>query len=148
MKYLEASAPVFLNSDDGFFSVKIQEDAASTDAGVWTGLLIFATQDGGQTWSACPRVAGIKNPQVDFVTSQDWFIYLADQLLVSHDSGQTWQAQAFPSTPYGDCRPYFIDSQHGWALVGDLTGGTGDSNALYRTEDGGKTCQAVNPILK
>jgi len=146
--YLDASAPIFLNSNDGFFSVKIQQSASPADAGIWTGLLIFATQDGGQSWAARPQVGGVKNPRVDFVTPQDWFIYLADQLLVTHDGGQTWQAQTFPSTPYGDCRPHFIDSQHGWALVGDLTGGTGESNVLYRTVDGGKTCQSVNPVLK
>jgi hypothetical protein len=144
---MKASVPVFLNSKDGFFSVQYKRPS-TPGIEAQPGLLIFATKVGGASWIVRSRLEGVDSYRIDFVTQTDWYAYLADQLLATHDGGQTWQAQAFPTTKYGDCRPNFVDGKHGWASVGQSTSGTENRNSLFRTDDGGETCEAVNPVLK
>jgi photosystem II stability/assembly factor-like uncharacterized protein len=98
---------------------------------------IVLTRDGGRTWAPILSVygpprgfegisrIGILNPQV-------WWFEDAGNLWTTTDQGQTWRSQRLPNM--GEV--VFVTPREAW---GRQTGGA----ALTRTQDGGRTWQAV-----
>ena len=141
-------SPVFFNENDGLLPFGlISYDADEMDIST-----IYTTQDGGQSWKTSTGVvvdSGAMSGRVQVVTLQDAFAPCGQDLCVTHDGGQSWQALgsnlSFAYT--SETEPYvwqfgFIDAQNGWA-VSEL----GLKHGLWRTTDGGVTWEELMPML-
>lgn len=103
----------------------------SSDYSPRTG--VYATQDGGITWSFQGTAA---QPGVSAVADmQHLFVWDGTTFSASLDGGQTWQV--IPQTTSPGSSPmsmYFIDAQTGWIV--DYNDG---AYQIYRTTNGGQT---------
>lgn len=137
----------FLDSADGWLllSVMNTNDPVAPPT-------IYRTSDGGLSWSLMSSSPGRApagcGQQMSFAdVSTGWLAGICDQnvpnLLVTHNSGVTWQAQPLPlATLHIGCPcaffdpPHFFDRLHGSLVL------HGSPGALLVTSDGGRTWSA------
>jgi photosystem II stability/assembly factor-like uncharacterized protein len=145
-----AAAPAyvqFVDPDHGWILAKL-----SSSANFSVGEL-FATSDGGRTWSR--RAAPMGEP-VTFLDQQTGWMaggVRGDELYITHDGGATWSSQQRPvaeraigPAPPGASGTDFADPDHGWALVPRCADGAcSPGNSLYATDDGGRSWHEVTP---
>lgn len=95
---------------------------------------IFATADGGQTWTTQPSPVETTLFGVGFVDDQTGFAAGIDEVLLrTTDGGQTWVSQDVPG------REGFVLGLYDVAVQGQVGWVIGDSGMLLRTTDGGAT---------
>lgn len=156
-----AGLPVFRNDKEGFLPL--------TQTGLDPRLLVYATEDGGETWSLSGQVELAEEPGMALPFSAGpggvWLAAEpgANQLWTT--SGQREEAAQFRTTglPPGVVAQDFLDSQVGWALAqtgvcrGEkvafgqtLPAGTqplrcAAQSYLLKTADGGQTWLEITP---
>lgn len=132
--------PVFLTATDGYFTAKYElPGTGGSNSQLVTA--VFATQDGGGTWTPRPTLLRdvIYFDKIDFVSVNDAFVRCGESLCVTHDGARTWQTIQSNKrfTREGDEAFNifdFVNPLAGWAVVKSR----GD-NYLYQTTDGGAT---------
>jgi photosystem II stability/assembly factor-like uncharacterized protein len=145
---VEGGLPVFLDAKHGWLQAQIRENDGNTFA--FKGMALYATQDGGQSWTPKPEFiesgsdsyAG--HSQFDFVSARDIFAVGGANLYVTHDGARSWRAIQ-PDIDLGRAGSKrdvlqldFVDATHGWAVIYDNTNDLPDGHdSLYRTSDGG-----------
>jgi len=160
--FVYATHPVFTSSRDATFTVS--SDTEKTSCQPQNGgtacstqslpgkAMIYATHDGGRTWAsyALPGVAAF-GPNPTFIDARTgWYgssILKAvpsfpgettfDKLYVTHDGGAAWSPVA-TTTAFEGGTFEFISPTIGWALY---------SPSLLITTDGGRSWQALNPVV-
>lgn len=99
---------------------------------------LLASGDGGETWEE--RDLGLderfKLTSVSFAGNEGWVVGQPSVLLHTTDGGDTWARVPLSEKLPGS--PYTI-----YALDADTAEMTTDIGAIYRTEDGGQTWQAL-----
>ena len=114
---------------------------AVTDTGV------VRTSDGGSTWyNATP--AGLNGaPAIPFFLDDrtGWLAVGANDpttgtLYHTSNGGATWSTTV---VPFGGGSLHFIDSMHGWEMVGLNAGMSHEAVAIFRTSDGGGSWSRV-----
>ena len=136
--YEEVRSPVFVGGTVGYLPVRMLTDASETY------LLIYRTDDGGQTWI---HQGIVQNGQdVDFDSPSSGWMAAGTSLYRSTDSGMTWAAMSLTGIPSTESilKVDFVDGQYGWVIT------TPDSSTLsplklYRTEDGGANWTQLLP---
>jgi photosystem II stability/assembly factor-like uncharacterized protein len=101
--------------------------------------VIFATADGGKTWTAQRSPVETTLFGVDFADAQrGWAVGLESVMLRTTDGGATWETQDVP-VPAGLFLSLYdvdVEGQFGWVA--------GDSGLLLRSSDGGATWTRVD----
>jgi photosystem II stability/assembly factor-like uncharacterized protein len=135
---LDVWQPIFISASSAFLPVR----ALGLDSEY--GLLIFRSDDYGQTWTFQSNVENGR--AVDFISVDEG--WMAADLALYHtvDGGTTWSSVLTAGIPAGTTflKVNFFDSQHGWALT------TPDSDTwepliFYRTTDGGENWEQLLP---
>jgi photosystem II stability/assembly factor-like uncharacterized protein len=143
--------PVFFNDQDGllpFGIIRYNSDGSHA----YAVLAVYATHDGGLSWKPNPTVVdNVQNLEgsyrlVDFVSPMDAFVTCGNDLCVTHDADKTWQTlKSNLNFAYVDGSAYvwqfdFVSPTTGWAITTD-----GNTYALWKTTDGGKTWGELKP---
>jgi photosystem II stability/assembly factor-like uncharacterized protein len=106
---------------------------------------VYRTEDSGNHWrQSSPAGAIVLNAFFLNATSA-WFVDASRQLYRTQDGGKTWRA-----LPHVLVNPYdldFIDSSHGWSIVGLGAAAGSEGVEIYRTSDGGTTWQLVSVTI-
>lgn len=162
-----ADLPSFQSADQGLLPV--------TRVGLGPRLLVFATRDGGETWSlqdgldlsrepgSPPAFSAFSNA----IRGQGWAAGTPDagNLWLSQDASQKAAALASLGLPQGLVSLEFVDGQAGWASVQDgscqgqkLLSATHPSGGapfgcesrsrLFRSDDGGLTWLEITPRIE
>jgi photosystem II stability/assembly factor-like uncharacterized protein len=100
--------------------------------------IVFASSNGGLTWTENVLLSGRHIAWISFLDSMNGWAYGSDgALLASADGGLTWASRsAVPGGRLSDAM--FVDSEHGWSLAQDGT--------IAATSDGGVRWHVVrNP---
>jgi photosystem II stability/assembly factor-like uncharacterized protein len=143
---IEPSTPVFFDALNGVLpAISVKQNAAGTFD--FQFLFIYATRDGGLTWSLRPGLVpniDAYHPQIVFVSSQNAFVACGHDLCVTHDGALTWQFVT-PNIDIGAegtdrylLQIAFVDASSGWMVIAQK-----DTNILYKTKDGGSTWTEV-----
>ncbi len=134
----EVQQPVFVGGTAGYLPVRMLTDASESY------LLIYRTDDSGQTWVYQGMVQNAND--VDFDSATSGWIAADMSLYRSTDSGMTWSAMALSGIPATETilQVDFVDGQSGWLLT------TPDDSTwtplnFYHTEDGGATWTQLLP---
>ena len=134
----EVQQPIFVGGTVGYLPVRMLTESSDSY------LLIYRTDDSGQTWIYQGMVQN--GQDVDFDSPTSGWIAAGTSLYRSTDSGMTWSAMSLTGIPAAESiqKVDFVDGQHGWALS------TPDADTLsplnfYRTEDGGSTWTQLLP---
>ncbi len=127
---LTSRPPVFVSAQDGYMAAEF--------AGVKLSFLLYATHDGGQTWSPLNvPVSGTDRRLVwDFVDSSHGFIANGEELYRTEDGGANWKSVSSGSTLKDITRLDFVSPQVGWAV---------SKKSVVKTTDGGLTWTPVAP---
>jgi photosystem II stability/assembly factor-like uncharacterized protein len=119
--------PEFVSGSDGFW--------VFTGPQGGSGTRVYATQDGGATWSSIHLPATPMTGLPSFVDEQHFVYYASDgQLFVTSDGGMTWDPFR-PDTDLTGSSLEFVDLRHGWAVSRDPY----EHPFLFATTDGGHT---------
>jgi len=134
----EVRQPIFVGGTAGYLPVRVLTDTNESY------LLIYRTDDSGQTWVYQGSVQN--GNAVDFDSATSGWIAADMSLYRSTDSGVTWSAVSPSGIPATEniLKIDFVDGQYGWVL------GTPDSSTLtpldlFHTEDGGATWTKLLP---
>ena len=112
-------------------------------------LAIYATQDGGSSWSLLSSVLDnvATYLQAQFTSPKDFYVLCGNELCATHDSAQTWKP--VPSNldfTQTDTRSVsiidFSNPNTLWASVME-----NESTTLYITTDAGATWSQINPFV-
>lgn len=136
--WLEVRQPFFLSSTTGYLPVR----ALAPDDNTY--LLIYRSDDSGQTWTFQNSVLGGR--EVDFVSVDEGWIVAGAELFHSLDGGASWASIPLPGIPSGEflINLDFVDSLHGW-LIATPDDDTWTPLKLYRTTDGGASWTQLLP---
>jgi photosystem II stability/assembly factor-like uncharacterized protein len=123
----------FVSPTQGFLALKVAFNNLQT--------VIYATNDGGATWSPAPAKipsAGM----LEIPSVQEMIMYNSDQFYVTKDAAKTWSIVP-PDVAFGESltNMSFINSATGWGVVADPSG----RRKLYKTNDGGATWFPIIP---
>ncbi len=143
--YLGLENPTFITSWDGVMLGTVPRPES---------LVVYATLDGGQKWTAHPA-PGQWPHALDFINTDDGWLLSSNTmnagfpagLYVTHDGGQTWstlQALDYGAIPAGGTVLNgsildFVSPTLGWT-----NSFTGDGNVLLQTTDSGHTWSPVD----
>jgi len=129
--FIDASAPTFFTSRDAVMPVWMTLDVGQRD------LFIYATHDGGTTWTRSTGFAR-QGWNADFVSVNDGFSWNSNGYLqVTHNAGGSWtQVTSNINTGDNGVGLDFVSTTTGWLMQLDVNAGT---TLLYRTTDGGVT---------
>lgn len=127
----------FFDKDHGFVTGNV--------TGKGGGIVLY-TDDGGATWTEkfrtnheSDRIWKIQSPDGQtFFGSIEALIEndgVPTRFIKSEDKGQTWEMGIVSNTTYNIQAIGFIDRWHGW---------TGGRNALFETENGGRTWKQIS----
>src|SRR5205085_8895489 len=116
--------------------------------------LIYATHDGGATWTGTTPLHDARN--LDIVTMRDiWAVESAGaaagsatrplHLYVTHDGGLRWAAIGPNKAIRDGATLDFVDNQTGFVLYPAL--GSGSTTALLKTVDGGHSWFTIHPYV-
>ncbi|WP_157061970.1 hypothetical protein [Alicyclobacillus ferrooxydans] len=136
----------FINEDTAWITIQPVSQSTNT---FQTYLMLYHTNNGGQTWSSM-RVSGndqppIQETEISIVKPSTIYIdivpehgmnSLPGQLAVSNDGGTSWKTVNTPSNVQLGGSLQFVTSSTGWLSTSNST--TGDYQ-LYQTFDGGKS---------
>ncbi|MBM3152009.1 MAG: hypothetical protein FJZ96_07385 [Chloroflexi bacterium] len=131
--YTGVNAPIFFSATEGILPVDLYGSSYAR--------IFYHTTDGGQTWIPGERIIslGLYSP-ISFETIFLWTG--AEQLYITHDSGQTWQTiQTNLDISAMLVGMQFVDESTGWALASP----DGAQTSLYKTTDGGATWSLLLP---
>jgi len=107
---------------------------------VGSNRLIMETNDGGASWQerslALPEEDNFRLISIDFIGKEGWIVGQPGLLLHSTDGGANWNRLFLDTKLPGE--PYLIT-----ALGGNTAELATNVGAIYRTEDGGKSWQAL-----
>jgi photosystem II stability/assembly factor-like uncharacterized protein len=116
----------------------------------YQGVAIFATTDGGKSWSkqweesqSLNSLVATTRTRIAFFGPQNGLVQVGGNLLRTQDGGSTWTKITLPDGYVADDIS-FVDAQHGWTATElgrkanqmDATG-----PVLFATADGGQTWQ-------
>ena len=101
-----------------------------------------------RAWAATSAAPGVAQQAFFLDERQGWLLTGTGLFAVSRslDSGQTWQTSPLGGEELLGSRPVsisFIDAQNGWAVFRLPSSANFSTAALYRTQDGGVTWQAL-----
>lgn len=115
------------------------------------------TADAGITWTDItpPAARGASLIGIDFRTRVEGWAVIAREPnlppLITHttDSGRAWTTQRFPSGQavygnYSSAAIAFSDASHGWVVVDEGSNSNSFFGIGFRTDDGGRTWQALS----
>ena len=112
----------------------------------YDAIALYATPDGGATWSLTPTVlSGVDPAALELVDDFDLVALCGSDICVTHDEAHTWQAL----TPNVDLSSTdtryvlemtFVTPSTGWIILTEA-----GTRQLYRTSDGGATWSLLNP---
>jgi len=153
-KYAEGSvapqSPTFFGAQ-GLMPVNIIKYNQDGSLG-FSVLVMYTTQDGGQSWQAAPATLENERAQIDTVqilSAKDAFVRCGRNLCSTSDGAQTWRHlpdslnfdQSAAASDYVS-QFNFIDPSIGWAISGE----SGATN-LWKSTDGGATWTKLSPTL-
>lgn len=123
----------FTSTTDGLLAIRV---AAETPQ-----IIVYATHDGGTTWSQLP-ITFDGYGFLETPSASEMIFYTAGQFYVTKDAGMTIQ-QVTPDMKFGDTviDMSFVNSQTGWLVTSDST----SDLSLYKTADGGVTWFPIIP---
>jgi photosystem II stability/assembly factor-like uncharacterized protein len=141
--------PVFFNQDQGVVRVIAQTFQGNTET---PSDYLAVTNDGGNTWSALPKVSIPGYAQAfGFIDLNHFFALVSDgkgsteSIYRTVDGGLTWSAAGdFPQMFQGYSEVTFLDSQHGFIDEPGQKIGDGPLGFLA-TSDGGRTWKDLHP---
>jgi photosystem II stability/assembly factor-like uncharacterized protein len=159
----KANAPMACSKSGAWFRDANHGYLAGSCNGVQKGLYLYATSDGGVTWTLVnlPAPAGLANAYTQdnnvcgadaprFFDAQKGLIlvYCADMnanktyrwVYRTLDGGTTWTSAPLPRA-FGDA--YFLNSDTGWYL-GQTAADVFSGVNVYQTTDGGKTWKQIS----
>ena len=112
-----------------------------------TNEAVVRTDDGGATWYNVKPAGLGAAPASSFFLDKDnaWVTLMGSDptsgtLYRTTDAGLTWSSAA---VPFGGGSLHFVDSMHGWELIGLNAGMSHESVAIFLTADGGGTWSRV-----
>jgi photosystem II stability/assembly factor-like uncharacterized protein len=138
----EAAFFDFIDANQGWLAIRLRSGSSFS-----LGLL-FATQDGGQTWQQVSIPLGEAVSFVDSLTGWTAGGVTGEELYVTRDGGQTWQAANFIKADAGAVfysLPEFRSSQTGLLTVTVAEPGK-PRVEVYRTQDGGQNWQIAGVV--
>lgn len=123
----------FISSTDGFIAMRLANETYQ--------LAIYATHDGGNTWTLAPNTlpgSGV----ADFLSAEEVVVFSGDQFYVTGDAAHTWRIVS-PDVKFGDMfvSMDFANIMNGWVVTMTPTA----QRAVYRSGDGGLTWFPVVP---
>ncbi len=123
----------FTSTTDGLLAIRV---AAETPQ-----IIVYATHDGGTTWSQLP-ITFDGYGLLETPSASEMIFYTAGQFYVTKDAGMTIE-QVTPDMKFGDTviDMSFVNSQTGWLVTSDST----SDLSLYKTTDGGVTWFPIIP---
>ena len=123
----------FVSANDGFLALHMAGNVSQT--------AIYATNNGGNTWSLTPTLIPDAG-EADFLSVQEAVIYNGEQFYVTRDAARTWTTVS-PDIVFGDSflTMDFVTPLAGWVVTIDPA----NHRSLYRTHDGGATWLPVSP---
>ncbi|MBK9780962.1 MAG: hypothetical protein IPP55_13075 [Anaerolineales bacterium] len=123
----------FTSTTDGLLAIRV---AAETPQ-----IIVYATHDGGTTWSQLP-ITFDGYGLLETPSASEMIFYTAGQFYVTKDAGMTIE-QVTPDMKFGDTviDMSFVNSQTGWLVTSDST----SDLSLYKTADGGVTWFPIIP---
>jgi photosystem II stability/assembly factor-like uncharacterized protein len=123
----------FVSPDHAFLTMRM--------TGANYQLAVYATNDGGDTWTLTPTLIS-NGGSSDFVSAAQGFVWNGSQFYVTRDAAQTWTIVS-PDIVFGDtlARMDFVNLQVGWVITYDTTG----RYTLYKTTDGAATWTSLFP---
>jgi photosystem II stability/assembly factor-like uncharacterized protein len=136
--WLDVWQPFFLSSSTGFLPVR----ALAPDDNQY--LLIFRSDDSGQTWSFRNSVEDGRD--ADFISVDEGWIASGSGLFHTVDGGTNWSAVSGLGIPAGEffLKVDFVDDQNGWVLT-TPDDDTWSPLKLFRTADGGSNWTQLLP---
>lgn len=100
--------------------------------------VIFASSDGGRSWTAQKSPVETTLFGVGFADAENgWAVGIEEVMLRTRDGGNTWERQAVPE------RKGFVLALYDVAVHGRLGWAVGDNGMLLRTTDAGSSWQHV-----
>jgi photosystem II stability/assembly factor-like uncharacterized protein len=107
-----------------------------------TRLGLYRTADGARTWTAVPGLHPTNPPSV----SRDViFVPVGAAYERSDDGGRTWQKTALPHAGRGTAGGVqVLDARHAYATLGLGAAAGSSGEALYRSDDAGRTWRFVS----
>lgn len=129
---LTSTPPIFVSEQDGYMATEF--------AGVDQAFLLYATHDGGQTWSPVkvPISGTDRRLYWDFVDSSHGFIANGEELYRTEDGGATWKSVSSGSALKDLAQLDFVSPQVGWAV---------SKKSVVMTTDGGLTWTPMSPVF-
>ncbi|HRK89492.1 MAG TPA: hypothetical protein PK152_10190 [Anaerolineales bacterium] len=124
---------LFVSETDGLLALRMSAETPQT--------IIYATEDGGVTWSLLP-VSFEGYGILETPSAREMIFYTDDQFYVTNDAGETIQ-QIAPEIAFGDSLidMSFANSQTGWVIAASPS----NERTLYKTTDGGETWTPLTP---
>jgi len=123
----------FISATQGVLVLRMSSNAQET--------LIYATDDGGNTWQAFPESI----PEAGFLeipSASEIVFYSSDQFYIRDDAGITFNI-INPNISFGNSLTdmSFVNVTTGWAITTSST----NQRVLYKTEDGAQTWFPIIP---
>jgi photosystem II stability/assembly factor-like uncharacterized protein len=135
--------PVYFDGRSGLVAVDFQTDTGSDNH-------VYRTLDAGSSWTdAATLPAGLF--AISFLDQQRWIGVNGSAVVRTADGGRTWASSSAVGLPAALLESLsFVDSQHGWALVGmsvclNFKSDCSSRTGLYATIDGGSTWTELLP---
>lgn len=136
--FLDTWQPLFVTDTIGYLPVR------AIGPGGGNHLLIYRSEDAGETWSFQGSVPS--GQDVDFINATRGWVAGNDGLFSTVDGGVNWEWVETSSIPVGEefQKVDFVDADHGW-LLAYSDDGTLPARKLYHTIDGGGSWTLLQP---
>ena len=145
-----AGAPAFFGPQRGVLPVRYRDPASGNQY-----LVVFATADGGRTWTAhrVPATADLRGDQWGIASglafsapsAREWLFFAGRTLYATSDSGRSWATVHVGLPAVAPQAISFTTPATGWAIFSVSVGNYSYPPVLVRTTDGGRTWTALAP---